>query len=168
LLAAHLEIVERHASELAAKRAVLRALVRENGTAERASLLRKLAAMPDTERQRMIDDFWNEVAAGLPDEVRDRIEGERPQLPGDPTPEQLDAWIALAELVRDADFRSAVRENIHDTYRAGAGAEMAAPRVQEFIGTDGAELTELLLAAHRSGAAPDAPEVARLAARFVA
>ena len=33
-----------------------------------------------------------------------------PQLPDDPTPAQVDAWIELVELVRDPDFRARVRQ----------------------------------------------------------
>ena len=32
-----------------------------------------------------------------------------PELPDDPTPEQVDAWIELAELVQDAGFRATIR-----------------------------------------------------------
>jgi hypothetical protein len=34
-----------------------------------------------------------------------------PELPPDPTPEQLDAWLELAELVADQDFQRTTREN---------------------------------------------------------
>ena len=32
-----------------------------------------------------------------------------PELPDDPAPEQVEAWVELAGLVRDADFRRAIR-----------------------------------------------------------
>ena len=32
-----------------------------------------------------------------------------PELPDDPEPEQVQAWVDLAELVQDADFRASVR-----------------------------------------------------------
>jgi hypothetical protein len=32
-----------------------------------------------------------------------------PELSGDPTPEQVDAWVELAELVQDPDFKARVR-----------------------------------------------------------
>lgn len=39
----------------------------------------------------------------------ERIRRGRPDLPDDPTPEQVEAWIELAELVRDEDFRRSLR-----------------------------------------------------------
>ena len=32
-----------------------------------------------------------------------------PELPDDPSPEQVDAWVELAELVQDPDFKASVR-----------------------------------------------------------
>ncbi|WP_106402992.1 helix-turn-helix domain-containing protein [Actinocorallia populi] len=167
LLAEHLEVVEKRATDLQTKRAVLRALVREESTTERADLLRRLVTMSDADRRRLIDDFWNDVAAGLPVEVRERIRGTRPKLPADPTPEQLDAWVTLAELLGEERFRSATRAYLHDTYATGPGAEISAPRVQEFIDSAGADLSPILIAAHRSGLAPEDPHVVGLAARLV-
>lgn len=40
-------------------------------------------------------------------------------MPADPTPEQVDAWVELAELVGDADFRVRVREMAVAGARAG-------------------------------------------------
>ncbi|WP_344098009.1 MerR family transcriptional regulator, partial [Nocardiopsis tropica] len=65
LLTAHLGIVERQERGLRARRAVLRTLVRQEGTADQAALLHKLVSMTDEERERLVDDFWNEVGAGL-------------------------------------------------------------------------------------------------------
>ncbi|MGX1267077.1 hypothetical protein [Streptomyces phaeoluteigriseus] len=41
--------------------------------------------------------------------LRDRLRTYSIELPDDPTPEQVDAWIELAELVRDPDFRTRLR-----------------------------------------------------------
>ncbi|TDD00945.1 MerR family transcriptional regulator, partial [Nonomuraea deserti] len=61
LLATHLELVERQERDLRARRAVLRTLVKQGGTAAQAALMHKLVSMPDEERERLVDDFWTEV-----------------------------------------------------------------------------------------------------------
>ncbi|MDF2918126.1 MAG: nolA5 [Microbacterium sp.] len=167
LLAEHLDTIEKRTADLQAKRAVLRALVRQDGTAERANLLRKLVTMSDAERKRLVDEFIDEVSAGLPVELVNRVLGVRPQLPSDPTPEQLDAWVTLAELLRDTTFRAATGTYLRETYAEFPGSTISAPHVQEFIATMGNEVTPQLLAAHRAGFAADDAHVIALAARLV-
>lgn len=167
VLAEHLEVVEERAAELQTRRAVLRALVRENGSVERTKLLRRLVTMPDTERAWLVDDFWNEVCEELPEEALRRVERVRPVLPADPTPDQLDAWISLAELLGDERFRAATRAYLHVTYASGPGAEVSARPVQDFVDSAGTELFPRLLAAHRAGLSPEDPHVVGLATRLV-
>ena len=38
-----------------------------------------------------------------------------PEMPADPSPEQLGAWAELSELVRDADFKARVRRMVEAT-----------------------------------------------------
>lgn len=167
ILAEHLETVEKRTDKLLTKRAVLRALVRAESTAERAQLLQKLVTMPDADRERLIDDFWSDVSAGLPSAALTRLDGVRPLLTADPTPAQLDAWVTLAELLGDEQFRHATREYLHDTYTHGAGEEMSAPGVQEHIESTGADLTQKLGAAHAAGLSADDAHVLELATQFV-
>lgn len=167
VLAEHLDVIEKRATDMQAKRAVLRALVRQEGTVERANLLRKLVTMSDVERQRLVDDFLDDVTAGLPETAIDRIREVRPMLPLDPAPEQLDAWVGLAELLRDDRFREATRSYLHATYAEFPGSEMSAPPVQEFIGSAGAVLTRRLMAAQQAGFAADDAQVVGLAAQLV-
>lgn len=65
LLAAHLEIVERQGRALRARRAVLRTLLKQHGTAAQAALLHRLASLSDEERERIVDAFWTEVVTDL-------------------------------------------------------------------------------------------------------
>ncbi|MEY8041642.1 MerR family transcriptional regulator [Saccharopolyspora cebuensis] len=167
LLAEHLDLVERQGAELRTKRAVLRALVRHDDPGERLLLMRGLVTMPDAERERLLDEFWDEVSAGLPAGSAERLRGVRPRLPDDPTAEQLQAWIELAELVQDPEFRAAVRSYLHDTYATGPGLLMGAEPVQDFIASSGQDLMSRIIAAHRSGLAPDAAHARDLAARLV-
>lgn len=167
VLAEHLDVIEKRTTGLQAKRAVLRALVRQEGTVERANLLHKLVTMPDAERQRLVDDFLNDVTAGLSGEVIERIRETQPVLPPDPSPEQLDAWITLAELLREDRFRDATRSYLHATYAEFPGSEISAPRVQDVINSTGTELMPKLTAAQQAGFAADDAQVVALAAQLV-
>lgn len=166
-LAEHLDVIERQATELQSRRAVLRALVRDGGPVQRADLLRKLVTMPDVERQQLIDEFWEETAGQLPADQLERIRGARPVLPADPTAEQLDAWITLAQLLRDEEFRSATRAYLHETYATWPGSQQSQPEIQEFIDSAGGSLMPQLLAAHENGLAPEDRAVRELASQLV-
>ncbi len=73
--------------------------------------MHKLATLTAEERRRIIGEFVEEVFAGLPDDggVRARMEAAPPDLPEDPSAEQVDAWVELAGLVSDPGFRERVR-----------------------------------------------------------
>lgn len=167
LLAEHLEVVETRTHDLQAKRAVLRALVRNESTQERARLLQRLVTMSDAQRQSLVDDFLAEVSHGMPTDVADRLRAAQPRLPDDPSPEQLDAWIDLAELLQDAEYRTVTREYLRETYASEIGRRMAEPGIQEFIHSAGEDLMPKLAAAHSSGLSPDDPYARDLAERFV-
>lgn len=167
VLAEHLDVIEKRTTDAQSKRAVLRALVRQEGTVERANLLHKLVTMSDADRQRLINDFLDGVTAGLPDEAIERIRKVRPALSPDPAPEQLDAWVTLAELLQDDRFRAATRSYLHETYAEFPGSEISTPHVQEFINSAGTELMPKLTAAHQAGFAADDAQVVVLAAQLV-
>ncbi|WP_433697346.1 MerR family transcriptional regulator [Nocardiopsis sp. CA-288880] len=168
LLTAHLGIVERQERGLRAKRAVLRTLVRQEGTAAQAALLHKLVSMTDEERERLVDDFWNEVGAGLdvPSGFVERLRQLRPQLPEDPTAAQLEAWIELADLVRGREFRAAVHDYLQVTYTTEPGKLLAASPVQEFMYETGVPIIEEIIAVHRSGEPADSPRAQEAVVRL--
>ncbi|MFB4283149.1 MerR family transcriptional regulator [Nonomuraea sp. MTCD27] len=168
LFAMHLELVERQERDLRARRAVLRTLVKQGGTVAQAALMHRLVSMPDEERERLIDDFWSEVGEDLdvsPGFV-DRLRTIRPRLPDDPTAAQLEAWIELADLVRDAEFRGAVRSYLRETYSTPQGRLMTATPVQDFIYTTGTKIMEEIVAAYRSGLAADSPRAREVSVRL--
>ena len=74
--------------------------------------MNKLARLSAEERNRIISGFYDEVFGGLDidPEFEQRLRSATPDLPDDPTPEQVEAWIELAELVADPGFRARVRE----------------------------------------------------------
>ncbi|MFJ9554384.1 MerR family transcriptional regulator [Nocardiopsis sp. NPDC101807] len=168
LLTAHLGLVERQERGLRAKRAVLRTLVRQEGTAAQAALLHKLVSMSDEERERLVDDFWNEVGAGLdvPPVFVERLRQLRPQLPEDPSAAQLEAWIELADLVSGREFRSAVHDYLQATYTTEPGKLFAASPVQEFMYETGVPIMEDIIAVHRSGEPADSPRAQEAVVRL--
>lgn len=169
LLTTHLGVVERQERALRARRAVLRALIRQGGTTAQADLMHRLVSMTDEERERTIDDFWHDVGQGpdVPEGFVDRLRTMRPVLPADPTAAQLEAWIELADLVTDPAFRDAVRAHLRDVYSAPEARTLATEPFQDFIHVTGAPLMEELLAAHRAGEHPRSPRSQRAVIRFV-
>ncbi|MEU8798151.1 MerR family transcriptional regulator [Spirillospora sp. NPDC048819] len=109
--AAHAEALDVQIRTLRLRRAVLRAVAKRASSPEEMELMHKLARLSDEERRRIITDFIDESFAGLdvdPD-FEAKMRSALPELPDDPEPEQVDAWVELAELVGDPGFRAAVR-----------------------------------------------------------
>ncbi|NJP89386.1 MerR family transcriptional regulator [Nonomuraea sp. FMUSA5-5] len=169
LLTTHLEVVERQERTLRARRAVLRALIKQGGTTAQAALMHKLVSMTDEERERIIDDFWSGVGESLdvPEGFVDRLRAMRPALPADPSAAQLEAWIELADLVSDAGFRDAVRTYLRSTYSAPEARTVATEPFQDFIHGSGASLMEELLAAYRAGEPPRSARAQQAVVRFM-
>ncbi|GLY68570.1 MerR family transcriptional regulator [Amycolatopsis taiwanensis] len=111
LAARHLTALDEQIRRLRLRRAVLRAVVKRESEPEEVKLMNKLASMSDDERARLLDEFWDEVAAGLnvDTEFYARMRSAKPVLPDDPTPEQVEAWVEFAELISDPDFRRLIR-----------------------------------------------------------
>ncbi|MCX4747076.1 hypothetical protein OG455_16350 [Kitasatospora sp. NBC_01287] len=94
------------------RRSVLRAVARRGATPEEMELMHKLAKLTDQERRRLINDFIDEAFEGIEvgPEFLAKMRAAMPELPDDPTPEQTEAWVELAELVQDPAFRAGVRK----------------------------------------------------------
>lgn len=126
----HVELLDGQIRVLRLRRAVLRAVAKNDSELDEVRLMKDLAAMTDEERNRLIDEFWDEVTTGLNinPEFDTWMRSAKPELPDDPTPEQLQAWIELAELVQDKDFRVRIRR-MSETQSAArdAGETMDAP-----------------------------------------
>jgi DNA-binding transcriptional MerR regulator len=109
--AVHLEALDAQVRALRLHRAVLTVVVRRAADKEEMTLVNKFARMSVAERRQMIDDFLDEVFGGLhPSPARARRWNAAPDLPDDPSPEQVDAWVEIAELVSDPGFRQRIRQ----------------------------------------------------------
>ncbi|WP_030512152.1 MerR family transcriptional regulator [Microbispora rosea] len=155
------EVAEVHAQALDAeikalklRRAVLRTIARRGGTTEETTMTHRLAHLSAAQRQQVIDQFVENTFSGiaLDDDAEVVAEWMRElpgELPDDPAPGQVDAWIELTDLVTDEDFRQRLRRI------ALAGASSVASRY-------GLELRSLALRhadrARAESIAPDSAE----------
>ncbi|SNS27751.1 MerR family transcriptional regulator [Actinacidiphila glaucinigra] len=109
--AVHVEALDAQIRTLRLRRAVLGTVAKRQSDTEEMTLLNQLARLSADERRRIVEEFVDEVFEGLdadPD-IEARMRRTPADLPDDPTPEQVDAWVELAELVRDPDFRRHMR-----------------------------------------------------------
>ena len=130
--ATHVSALDTQIRALRLRRAVLSTVARHESTVEEAALMHKLARLSAQERQRIIDDFVTEVFQGVdpgsPAMGVARGMRQMPaELPDDPAPEQVEAWIELGELVADESFRRRAR----DMALAGPQAGLPDPQAGE-------------------------------------
>jgi DNA-binding transcriptional MerR regulator len=129
---AHVCALDAEIRTLRLRRAVLRSVAARGSSTEEMRLMHKLAQMSAEERQRVIDDFVAHTFEGIdPDAPGANIaQGMRrmpAQLPEEPSPAQVDAWVELAELVGDEGFRARVREMAVVGAQAGSQEQPVAP-----------------------------------------
>lgn len=150
---AHVRALDAEIRTLRVRRAVLDRVARHGGTTEEMRLMHELARMSADERQRIIDDFVRETFEGVEADapgahIAQAMRSMPARLPEDPTAEQVEAWVELAELVGDEEFRARTRA------MAVAGARGAAEEPQ---GPDPAVVMEEAGRAVREEIAPDSP-----------
>ncbi|MFC0546247.1 helix-turn-helix domain-containing protein [Kutzneria chonburiensis] len=110
LAAEHAEALDVQIRTLRLRRSVLRAVAKRGSSPRELEMVHELARMTEEERQAILDDFWREVDEGLPaTENAAWMRRVRAELPDDPTPAQVEAWIEFVELVRDPGFRAKIR-----------------------------------------------------------
>ncbi|NMD56289.1 MULTISPECIES: MerR family transcriptional regulator [Tsukamurella] len=112
---AHAKALDAEIRTLRIRRAVLRSVATRNSTTEELRIMHEMANLSAAERQRVIDAFVDEAFADIaPDapgaHIANGMRSMPAELPDDPSPAQVDAWIELAELVADAGFRARARE----------------------------------------------------------
>jgi DNA-binding transcriptional MerR regulator len=111
VVAAHAKALDVQIRTLRLRRAVLTAVARRGSTLEEMDLMHKLAKLSEHERRTLIGEFLDAVFGGL--DVDHAFTGIRrsmtPELPDDPEPEQVEAWVELADLSQDLGFRTSMR-----------------------------------------------------------
>lgn len=144
LATAHLARLEQHARRTRIRQAVLRTIAKQHTETAQVTLMHKLVSMSDDERDRLIDEFWNEATDGVDgdDAFFEMLRSHRPVLPDDPSAEQLEAWIELANLVQDGGFRRAVRDQLHETFRMADASRILSAEMLGAFERGGAILQE--------------------------
>ncbi|ONI82250.1 MerR family transcriptional regulator [Saccharothrix sp. ALI-22-I] len=158
----HAEAIDAQMRTLRLRRAVLRVVAR-NGEVE---MVHELARLSEEERQAILDDFFDEVFGGLELDpgFEQMMRSVRVELPDDPSTEQLEAWIELANMVRDPDFRTSIRrmsERHHELRAEGADLSGVSQELMEAFQYAIAQAREALDA----GVDPRSPEAEAIVAR---
>ncbi|MFJ8362939.1 MerR family transcriptional regulator [Streptomyces sp. NPDC093984] len=154
--AAHVAALDAQIRALKVTRAVLSTVARRGSSAEEMTLMNKLARLSAAERQRIVQEFVDEMLHGLDTldpEIRERMRRTAADLPDDPTPEQVDAWVELAEMMQDPRFRAQMRRAA-EFNAADRGPDVPAGASLWFA----KRLVELAGGARERGIAPEAPE----------
>ncbi|MEV5549895.1 MerR family transcriptional regulator [Streptomyces sp. NPDC052309] len=154
--AAHVSALDAQIRSLKVTRAVLSTVARRGSTPEEMTLMNKLARLSAAERKRIVEEFVEEMFQGLDTAdpvVLERMRNTAADLPDNPTPEQVDAWVELAEMLQDPGFRAEMRAvaefNAADRgYETPAGASLWFAR----------RLIQLAASARERGIAPESPE----------
>jgi DNA-binding transcriptional MerR regulator len=108
--AAHAEALATQIRVLRLRQAVLTLVARRGSGPAETEQLHRLARLTEAGRDALIGEFLDAAFGGLDDPVFDGIARSlTPELPADPTPDQITAWVELAELARDPEFRLVVR-----------------------------------------------------------
>ncbi|MCX5206471.1 MerR family transcriptional regulator [Streptomyces sp. NBC_00237] len=131
--AAHAKAIDVQIRTLRLRRAVLTAVARRGAEAEELELMHRLAKLSEEERRRMTAEFLDAAFEGLHAHPAFGavIRSMTPALPDDPSTEQIEAWVELAELFQDADFRTSVNGMARNlaSDRAPDGDGLALPRI---------------------------------------
>ncbi|QXE39010.1 MerR family transcriptional regulator [Streptomyces sp. GMY02] len=128
--AAQVEDLDMQIRVLRLRRAVLTAVAKRRATPEETALMHKLATLSEAERRRLVDDFLDAAFGGVgaDREFAGVMCSMTPELPEDPDPEQVQAWVELAELAQDTDFRAHMRLMAEHQAAERAGGVPFVPR----------------------------------------
>lgn len=110
--AAHADALDVQIRTLRLRRAVLTAVAKRGATPEETHLMHELAKLSEVERQQLVGDFLDAAFGGVGtgSMFTGIMRSMTPELPDNPDTEQVQAWVELAELSQDPDFRALVRQ----------------------------------------------------------
>ena len=125
VVALQIRAVDTQIRFLRLRRAALAAVAKGEFKGKEVKTMTKLAQLSDSERRRMVEEFLDETIGDLDVDpgLAERMRAGMPELPDDPSPEQLEAWVEFAELIRDPDFRAQIRAMSERGAQARASGE---------------------------------------------
>jgi DNA-binding transcriptional MerR regulator len=151
--------IEAHITSLQQVAAALRAALRSEPTEQDIRRLTMVTKLSTEERKALIEQFYQSVSEGLLPRMREKIEAHAPRLPDDPTPEQLDAWIELSEIISDPTFVESLRRDTREVWSRGLDVENM-QRLND-------ELAQAGQAARAAGTAPESAGGKALIERYL-
>jgi DNA-binding transcriptional MerR regulator len=157
-----LATIEAHIASLRSIAAALRAALRSEPTEHDIRRLTAVTRLSHEERKAMIERFYERVAEGIPIDkqwMRDKIEASAPRLPDDPTPEQLDAWVELSDIISDPQFVESLRLNAKEVWTRGLDVD----RMQSL----NTEIADAARSVQASGAGPESDAAKQLVERYL-
>ncbi|MEV0829190.1 MerR family transcriptional regulator [Nonomuraea rubra] len=109
--AAHAEALSAQIRTLRLRRAVLTVVAGRGSTPKEMELMHELAKLSEAERHHLIGDFLAAVFGDLEGDpgFAGVMTSLTPELPDDPSPEQVEAWVDLASLSQEPGFRASMR-----------------------------------------------------------
>ena len=158
--AAHALAIDAQIRTLRLQRAVLRAVARSTDP-EELERMTDLTTLTADERRRIVDDYLDAVFGDHDSPVAAKLRIGAPELPEDPTADQVAAWVELAELLRDPDYVASSRRMAERALAEGPEPDVAQFEVGKAVG-------EHAGAAVRAGIAPDSPEALAVVERLEA
>jgi DNA-binding transcriptional MerR regulator len=170
--AAHADALAAQIRLLKVQRAAVRAVAGTAGTTADVERMNRIAQATAEERRRAVADFLDEIF-DLGDGPADNdftkmMRGVTPELPDEPTEAQLDAWLELAELMRDASFRARLRA-MSSWMRSAPGPMPTDPgRARELAALVAERAGAALAAGLRPGDPAAAPVVGELVDAYAA
>ncbi len=158
--AAHALAIDAQIRTLRVQRAVLRAVARSTEP-EELERMTDLTTLTAEERRRIVDDYLDAVFGDHESPVAAKLRVGAPDLPDDPTADQVAAWVELVELLRDPDYVAASRRMAERALADGPEPDPAQFEVGKAVG-------EHAGAAVRAGVAPDSPAALAVVERIEA
>lgn len=158
--AAHARALDAQIRTLRLQRAVLGAVARSTEP-EELERMTDLTTLTADERRRIVDDYLDAVFGDDESAVADKLRMGAPELPEDPTADQVAAWVELAGLLRDPDYLASSRRMAERARAEGPEPDVAQFEVGKAVG-------EHAGAAARAGVAPGSPEALTVVERIEA
>ncbi|MEA2615594.1 MAG: hypothetical protein QOE72_1377 [Chloroflexota bacterium] len=163
---AHADAIDLHIRRLTLRRTLLRAIARRDSRPEEVHRMTAFARTSADEAGRIMEEFIASVFADHPDDPFATVmRSGLPTLPDDPSDAQIDAWVELAGLVGDADFRARVRRMVTEGARLRAGSGIS--HDDKPTAEAGRAVVERGQAALAAGVAPESEEASAIAGELV-
>jgi DNA-binding transcriptional MerR regulator len=129
----HTRALDAQIRTLRLQRAVLAAVARSTDP-EELERMTDLTTLTAEERRRIVDDYLDAVFGNDSSAVADRLRMAAPELPDDPTADQVAAWVELAELLRDPDYVAMSRRMAERARAEGPEPSVAQYAVGKAVG----------------------------------